>query len=134
MIRSREWDLVVFDPLDAERFRRPIDGGEEIKWFKRVLLNESSNLEYDELFHSLNVKALTVEQATPEWFFTRMFSCTSSSTDRLFVELKKTITAGNGAILIDRATYCSISRVLNAVYGPGWHRRYVILYYIRDVF
>lgn len=69
-------------------------------------------------------KALTME-ATPEWFFTQMFYCTSSSTDRLLVELKKKATDGDAAIFIDPETLLSLTRVLSTVHGPGRNQRYV---------
>ena len=45
----------------------------DVKWFKDV--NEErtpTNSDFDELFFDLNLKALTVQQATPKWF---LFAC-----------------------------------------------------------
>lgn len=53
MICSREWDLVVFDPQEAERFRRSEGDWEAIKWYKSC--SKESNDDFDELFNALNV-------------------------------------------------------------------------------
>jgi hypothetical protein len=91
MICSREWDLVAFDRKDAERFRMPIrdQGGQRVVWFQDIDEGKARSSDFDALFFNLSIRPLTIEQATPEWFLLRMFFCTSSSTDRLLVELKK---------------------------------------------
>lgn len=91
MIRSQEWNLVAFDPKNAERFRMPIrdQGGKRVVWFQEIDEGKTRSSDFDSLFFNLSNTPLTIVQATPVWFLLRMFSCTSSSTDPLLVELKK---------------------------------------------
>lgn len=122
-IRHRDWDLVVCDPKDAERYQMPISEqeSEPVKWYHAVS-EENTSSSFDELFSELNIKPLTLKQATPEWFLLRMLSCTSSSTDRLLIELKKIVSSN--ASLIDCNVLGALYNVLNAVHGTGWNRRY----------
>jgi hypothetical protein len=130
IICSHERDLVVCNPQDAERFRIPIgeQGSERVKWFREVCEEKTKNCDFGDLFLELNVQPLTLEQATPEWFLLWMFSCTSSSTDRLLVELKKVVSSTTS--LIDPAIFSALHNVLTAVHGGGWNRRYELFYYI----
>ncbi len=128
MIRSREWDLVTFDPKDAGRFRMPIraEGSERVEWFQEIDAGKTRSSDFDELFFDLSIRPLTIEQATPEWFLLRMFSCTSSSTDHLLVELKKVV--NSYAALIDPAVSVALHNVLTTVHGAGWNRRYFFIF------
>jgi hypothetical protein len=125
MIRHPDWDLVVANPKDAERFRTPNLGSEPVIWFQEINeQNKTRSSDLDWLLCNLNVKALTMQQATPEWFLLRMLSCTSSSTDGLLVELKNV--ASSNAALIDPAAFSVLHSILTAVHGPGWSPRYVL--------
>jgi hypothetical protein len=69
MIRSREWDLVAFDPQDAERFRMPVrdQGGKCVVWFQEIDEGKTRSSDFDSLFFNLsNTPLLTIVQATPE--------------------------------------------------------------------
>ena len=125
MIRNPEWDLVVSNPKDAERFRMPasnLSNNEPVVWFQDIDNTNTNN--FDDLFSTLNVRALTMKQSTPEWFLLRMFSFTSSATDRLLSVLKKQVI--NNASVIDPAVSTAVYNVLTTIHGQGWNRRCVV--------
>jgi hypothetical protein len=59
--QTRHWDLVLANPLHRD------NGEKEFQWYTSIC--EESCEDYKRLFENLPVKALTIKQNTPEWFF-----------------------------------------------------------------
>lgn len=117
--QTRHWDLVLANPLHRENSEK------ELLWYTSIC--EESYEDYKELFDNLPVKALTVKQNTPEWFLLRVFSCTSSSSDLLILELKQILLDRTTSSLLDQETSDALEYVLDFVHGKGWNQRAPIL-------
>jgi hypothetical protein len=119
--QMRHWDLVLSNPQDA---KHSIAGKEKGQWFKRVHEERDRNSieDYSAMLQQLPIIPLTTKQNTPEWFLMRMFSCTSSTSDKLLNETKKMALDSKLCKLIDEDTAISLETILNVVYGVRWDR------------
>jgi hypothetical protein len=118
---TRHWDFVLVNPLDEKRQA----DGEKIPYYQKVhsseVIDGEAVQDYTYLFDALPVTPLTVKQNTPEWFLMRIFSCTSSASDKLLAEVKQMMLHPESCTLTDFEA-CAFMSTLNLIHGIGWDR------------
>ena len=115
--KTRHWDLVLANPLDAKR--QVSDKG--LQWYKSIDGEEHET--YHQLFNNLPVVPFTVKQNTPEWFLLQTFAFTSSASDNLLAEVKKMIISEEMQNFVDGNTWEALFSILTIIYGVGWDRK-----------
>jgi hypothetical protein len=117
--QMRHWDLVLSNPQDFTQ--TSMNEGKERR-FKKINNEEDSAEDHSNMLSQLSVMPLTTKQNSPEWFLMRLFSCTSSTSDNLLMEIKNMALDSNVCHLIDEETANSLETILNVVYGIRWER------------